>query len=100
MTSGLRDGPFILESLGLELGLFCLLQDAGASRWDSFIFRVLCSELDVHLYSWGIWIPSPILDVPGPRAGSTLSSPGFWGLPKSWQLTQQAALFILGVLGS
>ena len=65
MTSGLRDGPFILESLGLELGLFCLLQDAGAPRWDSFIFRVLCSELDVHLDSWGIWIPSLIPRVLG-----------------------------------
>lgn len=33
MMSRLRDGPFILESLGSELGHFPLLQAIGASRW-------------------------------------------------------------------
>lgn len=56
----------------------------GLLGWDSFIFRVLCSELDVHLYSWGIWIPSPIFDMPGPRAVIHFLIPRVLGLTQKW----------------
>lgn len=89
----LRDGPFILESLGSEWGLFLLSHCTGVPRWAPLIFRVLSSELDIYPDSWGIldqtWVSSLILDVPGPRTRNTSSSSGCWdliraGLPYSF----------------
>lgn len=82
LMSELRDGPFILESLGSEWGLFLLSHGIGVPRWPPLIFRVLSSDLDIYPDSWGIldqtWVSSLILDVPGPRTRNTSSSSGCW----------------------
>lgn len=81
--SRLRDGPFILESLGSELGHFPLLQAIGASRWTPH-FRCVRLKTEPNTpYFWGvldqILVPSLILDVNKRRPRSTPSPSGCWG---------------------